>query len=191
MNRCAVFMDGGYIDSIHKGLGSPQIDFVQLIERTAEDCQLLRVYYYNCLPYQTQNPSPAEKSLVSSKQRFFAAVSKLPYFTVREGKLAYRGQDKDGHPILEQKRVDVMLATDLVMHSTKHLITHAILIAGDSDFIPAVEIAKNEGVSIHLFSVGGVSARPHDELIMACDRHTILAKEEYLSFERQSGMKSC
>ncbi|MCY0888364.1 MAG: NYN domain-containing protein [Alicyclobacillaceae bacterium] len=187
MNRCAVFMDGGYIDSIHKGLGSPQIDFVQLVERATENCPLLRVYYYNCLPYQSQTPTEVEKNLVSSKQRFFAAVSKLPYFTVREGKLAYRGHDREGRPILEQKRVDVMLATDLVMHSTKHLISYAILLAGDSDFIPAVEIAKNEGVNVHLYSVGGVSARPHDELIMACDRHTIISREEYLAFERHVG----
>ena len=41
-----------------------------------------------------------------------------------------------------------MLATDLVMHSTKKLITHASLLTGDSDFLPALQIAQSEGVCI-------------------------------------------
>jgi uncharacterized LabA/DUF88 family protein len=38
-----------------------------------------------------------------------------------------------------------MFAVDLVQLSTKRQITEAGIIASDSDFLPAIEVAKNEG----------------------------------------------
>jgi uncharacterized LabA/DUF88 family protein len=47
------------------------------------------------------------------------------------------------------------------------------LIAGDSDFIPAVEKAKAEGVVVHLFH--GPAA--HRDLIHASDTRTLITLE--------------
>ena len=44
-----------------------------------------------------------------------------------------------------------MLGVDLALLSGKNRITHAALLAGDSDFIPAVEVAKKEGVLVRLY----------------------------------------
>jgi uncharacterized LabA/DUF88 family protein len=40
---------------------------------------------------------------------------------------------------------------DFAEQSTKHQITHVALVAGDSDFGPAIEFAKREGVCTWLF----------------------------------------
>ena len=42
------------------------------------------------------------------------------------------------------------LGIDLVQLATKRLVDHVVLIAGDSDFVPAVKIARREGVKIIL-----------------------------------------
>ena len=58
---------------------------------------------------------------------------------------------------LQQKRVDLMLGLDFALLSSKRQITHTVLIAGDSDFIPAVEVAKQEGIAVWLFHGPGRS----------------------------------
>lgn len=78
--------------------------------------------------------------------------------------------DQAGNPIFEQKRVDIMLGVDLALLSGKSQITHAALVAGDSDFLPAVVAAKDEGVLIHLYH----GAAYHKDLWDAVDeRHRI------------------
>ncbi|HEV2644306.1 MAG TPA: NYN domain-containing protein, partial [Candidatus Elarobacter sp.] len=49
-------------------------------------------------------------------------------------------------------------------------IAKACLLTGDSDFIPAVQVAKNEGVNVHLFH--GNRAQVHDEIWIAADDRT-------------------
>lgn len=91
---------------------------------------------------------------------------------MRLGKLAFRGT-QDGRPIFEQKRVDILLGVDLVQLAAKHQITDAMVLAGDSDFLPAIEIAKQEGVVVHLFH----GASPHNELLTRCDERVRIDDE--------------
>lgn len=98
-------------------------------------------------------------------QRFFRGLRRTPRIEVREGRLAYRGLDSQGQPIFEQKRVDLQLGVDLAILAGKRLIDYAIIITGDSDFIPAIEAAKNEGVVVCVAH----GARAHDELLDAAD----------------------
>ncbi|GIN93310.1 hypothetical protein J22TS1_43610 [Siminovitchia terrae] len=155
------------MDIVLKKFKMARIDYDKLANVMAEDRDLLRTYYYHCLPHQSTDPSQEEKDKFSNAQRFFRRLNHLDSFTVREGKLAFRGMNDEGVPIYEQKRVDVMLATDIVMHSTKRLITHASIITGDSDFLPAIEIAQSEGVQISLYYYDEL--RPHDELLDKVD----------------------
>lgn len=120
-------------------------------------------------------PTEVEKREFSAAEKFQRRLSRLDSFTVRRGKLAYRGIDDKGKPVFEQKRVDVALATDLVMHSTKRLISHAVMITGDSDFIPAVEIAQSEGVHVTLYYAE--NSLPHDELLDAVDARKSIAQD--------------
>ena len=159
MARLAIFLDGGYIDQLASNEFSTWIDYEKLVReitnvvtsRTAEPLDLLRTYYYHCLPYQSSPPTASEEKQFASKRRFFNALRRLDRFMVREGRLKFRGLDGRGEPIFQQKRTDLMLGLDFALLSGKHQITHAALVAGDSDFIPAVEIAKQEGIVVCLF----------------------------------------
>jgi uncharacterized LabA/DUF88 family protein len=169
MSRIANFIDGAYLQFVlREEFGSPKIDFGRLAQKVADGREILRTYFYDCLPYQSQNPTQEERERFGKKQRFFAALEKNPRFQVRQGRLEFRGKDSKGAPIFEQKRVDILMGVDLALLAAKHQITDAAIIAGDSDFLPAIEAAKTEGVVIHLFH----GLYPHRDLVTACDERT-------------------
>jgi uncharacterized LabA/DUF88 family protein len=49
-----------------------------------------------------------------------------------------------------QKGVDVLLAVDLVVGAFTRIFDVAILVAGDADFLPAVQEARRRGISVVL-----------------------------------------
>jgi len=169
MGRAAIFIDGASLQYIlREEFQSQKIDFKKLIGEMTQGQEVLRAYYYDCLPYQSNPPTEDEKERFGKKQRFVNALEHIPRFQVRLGKLEYRGMDSNNKPILEQKRVDILLGVDLALLSAKHQISDAFLMAGDSDFLPAVSVAKQEGVVVHLF----YGQRTHHELISECDERT-------------------
>ncbi len=88
----------------------------------------------------------------------------------------YRGDDSNGRPIFQQKRVDLMIGLDIALLAAKNRITHAAVLSGDSDLLPAVEAAKGEGVSVWL--VHGPRSTFADELWSAADDR--IAIEEFV-----------
>jgi uncharacterized LabA/DUF88 family protein len=182
MSSAAIFVDGGYFDRVSRDCGSPRIDFGKLATELAKPNDLLRTYYYHCLPYQSVPPTQEEIDRHLGKQRFFSALNRLNRFEVREGKLEFRGVDKDTlKPIFEQKRVDIYLGVDLVLLAVKNKIARAILITGDSDFLPAIRAAKNEGVLIHLYHGSGPQ-QPHRDLWEEADDRTLITPDLLSNF---------
>lgn len=179
MGTVAIFMDGGYLDKVirHDHAGK-RIDYERLIDAIAGSDELLRSYYYHCLPYRSNPPTAQEQSKYDEKRRFFAALRYIPRFDVRLGQLVHRGVDAQGQPIFQQKRVDIMLGVDMTLLAGKGRITRLALLSGDSDCIPAIEAVKNEGVVATLWH-GGFSSRtaPSRELAMTCDERRELTPE--------------
>jgi uncharacterized LabA/DUF88 family protein len=58
------------------------------------------------------------------------------------------------------------MAVNLVRMSSNRQIEKAILVTGDSDLVPAIEAARDEGFVVVLFY--SPNSR-HDELLQACD----------------------
>lgn len=175
MHRVAVFIDGGYLDHvIADEFQGQKVDYSLLsknvVEQAGADNEILRIYYYHCLPYQGNPPTPEESQRFGQMQRFFRALQRTPRFEVRLGRLAFRGLDSRRNPILEQKRVDLLLGLDLVLLAAKGLITQAFIVAGDSDLIPAIVAAKGEGITIYL--VHGSSCS--DDLLDEVDERILI-----------------
>jgi len=173
MDRAAIFIDGAYLDKLLENeFGRAQIDYGRLADELAQGADILRTYYYHCPPYQSNPPTTDESQRTAARNRFFAALSRLPRFQVRQGKLAYRGKDQNGQPIFVQKRVDIMLGVDMVQLAATRQIAKAVLLAGDSDFVPAVEAVKQHGVLTVLWHGpirAGRNSTVHQELWDACD----------------------
>lgn len=166
MSRYAVFIDGGYAKKVLNQFGHPKVSYLKFSELVGHHEERLRTYYYDCPPYVSPCPTPEERAKKSAFDRFTFALEREPRFQVRLGRLAKR-RLSDHTIIYEQKMVDILLAVDLVQLSVQHQIQRAVLLANDSDFVPALRIAKDAGTVIALYY--GVPPRPHDELMSACD----------------------
>jgi uncharacterized LabA/DUF88 family protein len=118
------------------------------------------------MPLQSDPPTPEERARYAAKDRFIYRLKSLPRFEVRLGRLRRIGRE------YEQKRVDVMLSVDLVRLSWAQQIRKAVLVTGDSDYVPAIQAAKDAGVLVVLYYCRNLPV--HDELLLACDdRHEI------------------
>ena len=169
MSRIAIFVDGAYFQKVLRDEFPPiRVDFGKLASKIAGGREILRTYFYDCLPWQSPTPTPEEADRFGKKQRFFAALERLPRFQVRQGRLEFRGLNNNQIPIFQQKRVDILMGVDLALLAAKHQITDAAVLAGDSDFLPAIEAAKPEGVVVHSFH----GASPHNDLLACCDERT-------------------
>ncbi len=152
MSRVAIFIDGAYLGYLLKNeFALARVDYEKLANQLAGGVDILRTYYYDCPPFQSSTPTQDEKERFAKAQSFFSALDRLPRYEVRLGRLAHRGFNAAGKPDYQQKRVDIMLGVDLALLAGKSQITHAVLLAGDSDFIPAVIAAKSEGVLVRLY----------------------------------------
>jgi uncharacterized LabA/DUF88 family protein len=172
VDRTAIFLDAGYLEkTFDKEFARTPIDYAKLALELAGGRELLRAYYYNCPPFQSNPPTPEEVTRKANADRFYAALNRISRFEVRLGRLEKRQCPSCGVPSYRQKRVDILLAVDLVSISTKQQISRAVLVAGNSDLLPAVHACKEAGVLVHLYH-GGPMNRPHRDLYDACDDRT-------------------
>jgi len=175
--KVAIFIDGAYFEKILKEhYGEPRVDYnklSQVLAGAGAGKELLRTYYYDCDPYQSSHPTQQERERFSNKQRFFSYLGYLPRYEVRKGRLQHRGYDNHGKPKFMQKGVDTLLSIDMVSLAATGKMADAILLAGDSDCLPAVKAIKPFGVNIILYH-GPTQGTYHIDLWKACDeRHPI------------------
>ena len=160
MFRLAIFVDGAYLEQVAKR-NQVWVDYEnlssQILTRVtartpSATIDLLRTYYYNSLPYKSNRPTEQQEEFFGRRRRFYDALERLSSFTVRLGVVKYRGKDYQGQPIYQQKQVDLLLGLDFALLSAKRSITHAAVVTGDSDMVPALEVARREGIAVWLFT---------------------------------------
>ena len=191
MARLATFIDAAYSNALARDTFKVWIDYEKFSRRiheivadnTAEPLDLLRTYYYDCPPYQANPPTPDQAYRVSRAREFFAELRDFRSFSVREGRLAFRGYNSAGQPIYQQKGVDLLLGLDFALLSAKHQITHAAVVSGDSDLIPAFDAAQQEGIKVWL--IHGPPPSYASELWRKADERLPLTEEFMASVARQ------
>jgi uncharacterized LabA/DUF88 family protein len=76
-------------------------------------------------------------------------------------------------PNRRSKRVDITLATDMLLHATRNNYDIAVLVAGDEDYVPLVEAVQAEGRGVHVWALpDGLSPR----LVNAADEYFDLSQ---------------
>ena len=58
--------------------------------------------------------------------------------------------DQDFYYDVKQKGVDIRLGLDIASLAYKRLVNRIVLVAGDSDFVPAAKLARREGIEVVL-----------------------------------------
>lgn len=123
----------------------------------------------------SQEPTEDEIKRMQTHEEFVEDIESLNRWSMRLGKLQKRFDGKREQ--FEQKRVDVLLSVDLVRHAAAGHIQHAILVAGDSDFVPAIEAAKEHGVTVSLWC--GHYTTVHRDLIKLADEVHIFDWDDF------------
>lgn len=151
MGDIAVFIDGAYLDKTCESGGTRvRIDHEALVGRICAGHALFRAYYFDSPPFQSNPPTDAERRRMSEKQSFFAHLERLPRFKVRQG-TCVRRYDQNGRLFYQQKGVDVHLAVDLVRVALRDRVGDIAVVTGDADLIPAINVAVDEGIIVHLY----------------------------------------
>ncbi|MCY3948777.1 MAG: NYN domain-containing protein [Acidimicrobiaceae bacterium] len=141
MDRCAVFVDAGYLYAEGGKLccGSAKRDRVHLSPSDARDflaarasgVPVLRIYWYD----------GARDGIPTTEQQTIAALSNVK---LRLGRLNLRRQ---------QKGVDALIYRDLMTLARERAISDAYLIAGDEDLREGVRTAQDMGVRVTLIGI--------------------------------------
>lgn len=180
-DKAAVFIDGGYFAKVREQLDIYRVDFAKFSDILCGELERVWTFYYDCPPHQSSVPTPEEKRKVAEFDKFTYALERNSRFRVRLGKLSRRDNvcEDCGHIKTEykQKRVDNLLTVDLTRAIWKEGIYKAILVTGDSDFVPAVGEANRAQVLTHIYYLNSEKTRIHDELYNACSDRTEITKE--------------
>lgn len=158
---------------------------LQVVEAQEE---VYRIFYYDCEPHCGKTTNPISRQLVdctspqkkTARMRFFSELGQMPLIALRRGvvkprtwgiknsylkKLLQTGTaapltSDDVKLSMTQKGVDMRIGIDVATLSLKHQVDRIILISGDTDMIPAMKLARREGVQVVLVELDGRRLRP-------------------------------
>ncbi len=159
MTSTTIFIDAGYLTAVSL-LKEKKLNFVKLSNGLSTGTWN-KTIIYDALPRFD------DVSRYSKTQHFHSALRKLDKFEVKLGRLQY---SKGNAP--RQKGVDMKIGIDLVQMSMKQDFTHAVLITGDSDFLYAVQKAKEVGIHVTLAHFQGTQI--NSEFLQCFDGHFLL-----------------
>jgi len=145
-DRVMIFVDGSNLyHSLKKYFRRTDVDMGKFCDKLLSKRQLIRIYYYNAKVGRKEEPDRYK-----NQQSFFSSVAAIPYCELRLGRLVY--VNWPNNPPYE-KGVDIQLATDMLTHCFRNNYDVAILVAGDNDYVGAIQAVKDAGkhVEVALF----------------------------------------
>ncbi len=145
--RVMIFIDGSNMyHSLKHFYKRTNLDIGRFCQKILNKRHLVRIYYYNAKVGQKEEPQRYK-----DQKKFLAGVEAIPYTELRLGRLVYNNWP--GTPPYE-KGVDIQLATDMITHSFKNNYDVAILVAGDNDFVGALQAVKDNGKNVEVALFG-------------------------------------
>lgn len=156
---------------------------------------LYRIFYYTAEPLGGTATHPLDRKVIdfakstvySENKRLIDKIENEPDVAVRRGTLVHQGWEigraaasaliaggkttldaRDITPKIRQKGVDMRIGLDIASLALKRLVSTIVLVSGDSDLLPAMKLARREGVRVYLDALGSHSAR--SELKVHADR---------------------
>ena len=140
-NKVMIFIDGSNLYHVLiKNCGRSDLKFLDFANKlTGPKRRLEKIYYYN-----VRQELQGKIKIPEEQQKFLTSLHKISKLEVKLGIW------KEQNGSIVEKGVDVMLATDLVLHAVKNNFDTAIIVSGDGDFFPAMETVKKEGKRVEV-----------------------------------------
>lgn len=138
--RVMVFVDGSNLyHGLLKTIGKINIDLTKLAKKLCGNRKLIRIYYYNAPLDRKKDPEKYK-----SQQKWFEKLRKTPNVSLILVKLINRKRSS-GEIEYFIKGDDIHIAVDMIKFAYNNAYDTAILVSGDGDFYPAVEVVKDRG----------------------------------------------
>jgi uncharacterized LabA/DUF88 family protein len=140
---------------------------------------LHRIYWYDAPPLESSARRPlkggrvdfSRTTLAENSRALMHGLSALLHVSLRRGELVFRGwrvrrgrlPERDStvtlaapdlEPNIQQKGVDMRIGLDIAALTMKGHADAIVLVAGDSDFVPAMKFARREGAQLYLVTLG-------------------------------------
>lgn len=155
--------------------------------------RLLRTYWYDADPFKQKRKNPIDgkqtnfaTTLEANRNReLMSRLEIVPDVAVRKGELLFRGwrvhagamkelakdpprtlKASDLEPVFIQKGVDMRIGLDIASLALKRLVSSVVLVTADADMIPAMKLARREGLRVYLHTMGTPDRR-HDLFVHA------------------------
>lgn len=179
INRVAILIDGGFFIQRFKYINKrPPIksDVEKLVKEMIAKVQastgadqkdvLYRTYFYDCMPYEKDFPSPDGKKMYDAKgtkvykykTRLLWSLKKVEQLALRLGELSFDGWKLDARnpkakprPDFKQKGVDMKMGLDMAWMASSRIVDKIVLVAGDSDFVSPIKFVRREGIIVYLY----------------------------------------
>lgn len=166
-----------------------------LAHQDLKEYALYRVFYYTAEPLAGIATHPldgrtiefAHTPVFSRNRHLIGKLENEPDLAVRRGTLAHQGWEigrsailqltggrkktidaKDVVPKIQQKGVDMRIGLDIASLALKRLVSGIVVVSADSDLVPAMKLARREGLRVYLDALGVTYVRP--ELKIHADR---------------------
>jgi uncharacterized LabA/DUF88 family protein len=142
---------------------------------------LFRIFYYDCEPYSLEVTNPVDGSKINystlptyaARLKFFHDLGQSSHVALRRGELKPRGwtfsrayrqslmaggvplapRGRDVYANFEQKGVDMRIGIDVATLALKGIVDRIVLFSGDTDMVPALKLARREGLQVFLVRV--------------------------------------
>lgn len=174
--RCLVVIDGSnfYFKLRDLGLGNLlEFDFSGFVDFLLAGDKLFEAKYY--VGAVKTGRSAKSKKMHANQRRLLAYLKKhkVKY---------YLGFLLKSDGVYKEKGVDVKMAVDILWGACKNEYDKVFLVSSDSDLIPAVEAAEEEGKQVVYV---GFKHNSSYALLQRCRRSMLLVKEDLLPFVKK------
>jgi uncharacterized LabA/DUF88 family protein len=158
MERVCVFIDGSnFYFALKRNNRVTRVDYYQLsLALAGPDRQLVRTYYYNVAYDKNQFPEKAKNQM-----SFLDSLDRTPFLELRLGRLVSTFEGN-----VQERGMDVLLASDLVYYAGRKAFDTAIVVTEDNDYFPALERVKELGCHVEIATFNDNQSR---ELIRVAD----------------------
>ena len=196
--HAALFIDGSNFYHSLKAEGHLPFNaehFNELFSQLSDEFELRRIFFYDALKDRIKDPEGYAR-----QQKFHSSLSKLKVpLRIKTRKLRYLAnltrEEVDAAAtevgivdacreklwallqrlglirLTKEKGVDVLLVVDAIEEARENTTETIILLSGDADFVPAINLIRKNGLkTVNLHTYSGSS----NELRNCCDRHILI-----------------
>ena len=178
MEDTLVFVDDGFFKLVKRYFeekSKKKKRFLQTFRNICknEGLNLKHLFVYSAPPFQSDKPDEKETKLARDYLKIKNMLKSKDWITFREGRC--QRLKIDGKYKFTQKVVDILLVIDLLRFEKTFLhIKKIILIACDSDFVPAINQLKKENIEVILYTYfernRNSSFSRYNELLEVCSK---------------------